>query len=116
MYDILPSRIRPLARRAYYSALGYGDPESVNGEFVGAMFDSRPTYERYAREFRESDVVETIEKAMSSHRRTVQDERGFWAGVGPGAAEALYAVVRRLEPSRVVETGVCNGVSSYIIL
>lgn len=116
MYDVLPSRLQPLARRAYYSALGIGDPESVNAKFVGAIFDNRSTYERYTREFQESDVIESIEGAMSSHQRTVQDERGFWAGIGLEAAGALYAAVRSLEPSNVVETGVCNGVSSYIIL
>lgn len=48
--------------------------------------------------------------------RTVRGRAMVAGGVKTGHAEMLWAVVRRRRPRVVVETGVCNGVSSAVLL
>ena len=45
-----------------------------------------------------------------------QGMKAHFAGLGEKASRALYIWVRRYQPSVVIETGVCNGISSYVLL
>lgn len=57
-----------------------------------------------------------VRTKVEEFRQSVDDERGGWAGLGLESAKAMYALVRMHEPSVIIETGVCNGVSSLLIL
>jgi len=46
----------------------------------------------------------------------VRGHRASFANLSPLSSKRLYALLRRLQPEVLVETGVCNGVSSAVIL
>jgi predicted O-methyltransferase YrrM len=68
------------------------------------------------KEFDNAGVAETVQNAVQKFQNSVTNDRGVWAGMGVKSAKAIYSLVRTTEPSVVIETGVCNGVSSLIIL
>ena len=47
---------------------------------------------------------------------SVRDQPPSFAELSPRSSERIYALVRTLQPQVLVETGVCNGVSSAVIL
>lgn len=55
-----------------------------------------------------------IDEARADHRQLAG--HSWFAAINQFTNPRLYALVRKLEPDTVVETGVCNGVSTYIIL
>ena len=46
----------------------------------------------------------------------VRGHPASFANLSPGSSKRLYALLRTLKPEVLVETGVCNGVSSAVIL
>lgn len=55
-----------------------------------------------------------MERTQEEHRR--RTGHGKFAGLNDYSPERYYALVRSLEPGVVVETGVCNGVSTLVVL
>ena len=52
----------------------------------------------------------------SSWWARISGHRASFANLSPLSSKRLYALLRRLQPEVLVETGVCNGVSSAVIL
>jgi predicted O-methyltransferase YrrM len=75
----------------------------------------------YGPELAETGVLALIDGAERAFRHTVigRTARGNVYGFGgmrPEACVRLYALVRETSPAVCVETGVCNGVSTTVIL
>lgn len=79
------------------------------------------TGQRYAQEPELEAMLEAIASAEAAYRDGVRgnDSRGNpygFGGMRPEVSRCLYAVVRAFAPRVVVETGVCNGSSSAVLL
>jgi hypothetical protein len=120
-----PERIDPLATQAYqkltpnikevYRKLPHKKTDDeLHSEFVESLFDSPDEYLRYVSEFDEGPAVELRNEALGKYQRLTG--RDGLAGVGLDASRDYYAVVRKMKPEAVVETGVCNGVSTLSVL
>lgn len=114
IYQRLPDRLQPVAEVAYYQLLegNHGTVESAS--FVDTFFDSEAEYERLRSEVDGFSVQEVIEDALSQYKNLTAEES--FGSIDLSSGSAWYALVRKLKPSVVVETGVCNGVSSLLIL
>ena len=94
---------------------------SSSADSCGPVFDDREELNRYRRELSKSGLPELLDAAQ--HRfesavagTTVRGKPWGFGGITRGSRSRLYAVVRALRPRVLVETGVCNGVSSAVIL
>lgn len=76
--------------------------EKMRKDFVEEYF----TGEEFQEYRRELDLESTFKREARDHSR----------GFDNKTLEILYAIVRKKEPSNVIETGVCNGFSSGVIL
>lgn len=89
--------------------------------WMRALFDTRREYEQFIREVDESGLVEQLRHELGeafSHLSgsTVRGVPYVDGAMKIGHALALYAVVRKRRPAVVLETGVCNGFSTAILL
>jgi len=88
--------------------------------FVTTFFDSRAELEAYQREL--DDLWPLVDRARDAWRAEVGEgatTRGHpasFAHLAKRSALNLYPLVRKLQPDVLVETGVCNGVSSSVLL
>ncbi len=70
----------------------------------------------------EIDLVEEAEKSVDEQEKRLKqafsriDDKYFPADLGRKNAVLLYSFIRKIKPEIMVETGVCNGLSSTIIL
>lgn len=75
---------------------------------------------RYERELEQSGLPEEIKTARDwFYEATPGGGPGEGPGFGaldPAASRLLYGLVRHLQPEHVVETGVCNGASTAVLL
>lgn len=123
IYNSLPGHVQPFFRRWYCNAVGKLLPatvrsclerwntfrsaseEEVHAAFVEDHFESREEYDRYSEEFENSSIwelhTETLETFQSVEMDSYRD---------------YYALIRKHEPTTIVETGVCVGFSSYAML
>lgn len=85
-----------------------------HGAFVERFFDP-DEYRGFVAEFERGPAAGVLEAGRERYGRLVGDDGDFGA-LGLGVGRDLYALVRTLEPETVVETGVCNGVSSLCLL
>jgi len=77
---------------------------------------SRPYPAPEAREFI-ADRMRAVDEAFNGLTGATANGKAFGhGGVRVPHAELLWRLVRDMKPDRVVETGVCNGVSSAVIL
>jgi len=81
---------------------------------VDEIFDETQEYERYVTEFERGSGASLRDEAVAEYQKMTGKES--MGGVALGTARDYYAVTRNLEPNTVVETGVCNGVSTLAIL
>ena len=97
----------------------------IDEKFVSEFLHDRRALRRYEEEIRDSGLVEHLGKQAGYFWSTVagMTSRGGRYNTGritgrDGYDEGvrLYAVVRRVKPQAVVETGVCNGVSTAFLL
>lgn len=108
LYRRSPGPLQRFAREVYGGVSEWG-----LGWDLGMACDSRGAYRRYRREYR--DVVEPhLERGERRHRELAG--HGKFGGLNRFTPHRLYAVVRDRSPDVVVETGVCNGVSSLVTL
>lgn len=91
-----------------------GRETSRRDTFVEDCFSSRESYESYCREFDASRAREIWDESEDVY----QDLTGksTLSSVGLDLGRDYYALVREHEPDEIVETGVCNGLSSFCIL
>lgn len=89
---------------------------TINNQFIDDIFDDRQEFDRFAVEFDDlaADAIQT--KHFKEYNAVVPENQATFGGIGIEQARALYAVVRSEKPNVIVETGVCNGVSSYVVL
>lgn len=79
-----------------------------------------PAYSAYERDLEASGILDHVDEAVEWYRENVP---GAYTEDGPGLGGLdrtptvlLYVLLRDLEPDHVVETGVCNGASTAVIL
>jgi predicted O-methyltransferase YrrM len=103
-----------LERSDPYLRYRYGvTPDESRAAFVDRFFDD-DEYERYIEEFRNGYTADMLEEALGEFRRMAGNRPLYGIGLDHGAN--YYALLRSLEPETVVETGVCNGLSSTCAL
>lgn len=109
---------RPLQRvvRAVYEEYLEGSQIAPNYQrgFVRAFFDSETEFKAYVEEFEASGILEHIEVSQVEHHQRTGHRK--FAAINQFTYPRLYALIRKLTPTTVVETGVCNGVSTFIVL
>lgn len=115
LYTRLPDVLKPVVKSIYYLATEGHTEAQLRREFVETLFHSREEYERYVTEFEDGSAAELRREALAAYAKFgwSNDVRG---GVGMDVARDYYAVTRTLQPSTVVETGVCNGLSTLALL
>ncbi len=114
IYQRLPNKLKLIAQVAYRQLLE-DDRESDEGEgFTDTFFDSEAEYRKLRTEVGDSDTQEFVEDALERYNDLTVE--GAFGSVDLESVAAWYALVRKMKPSVVVETGVCNGVSTLFIL
>jgi predicted O-methyltransferase YrrM len=112
-YGRLPNTLQHVVKRVYRkTALPFDSLDHLT--FVELFFDSTAEFERYRTEF-ETSVVEELKTGYERHSAATDDEVGY-ASINNMAASRYYALVRARKPETIVETGVCNGVSTLCFL
>ena len=117
IYDRMPDEMQSAARKWYYvldprrSWSERTKPDRTHREFVDRFFDGESEFEAYRSEFFESPVPDAIVDAVEG----APDGYGVYDAHRDECVK-FYALVRKLQPDSVVETGVYNGVSTASIL
>lgn len=115
LYRRLPGPVQDAAFAAYLLYLDRSPfGPTPKRDFVSTFFDSPAEFEGYVEEYGRRDVDGTIEAARREHRELTG--HGRFAGLNRFSPRRYYAVIRALEPETVVETGVCNGISTLCVL
>lgn len=91
-----------------------GGETAPRSRFVEHCFSSRDSYRSYCREFRESRAPEVWSEAEDVYQELTG--KSTLSSVGLELGRDYYALVREHEPAGIVETGVCNGLSSFCLL
>lgn len=115
VYSTLPAGVQTHVREgylAYVNQVPFGP--SPKADFVTEFFDNEAAYRSHMREFEDLDIAEEIDAARTTHRQ--RTGHGKFAAINQFTPERYYALLRDCEPTTVVETGVCNGVSTLIAL
>lgn len=127
IYNRIPERFRPLVKSIYSDIIDSYDSnyerihpnkrpdDELHSEFVDKMFSSELEYQEYVREFEEGTIAEIQNKALDKYSQLTGEDTGMGA-ISLDAARDYYAITRKLEPDTVVETGVCNGLSTVSVL
>lgn len=114
-YSRLPGPLQRVIFRTYQLYLDrtpFGP--SPRDDFLDAFFDSEAEYERYVSEFESRGIDDELVAARDRHRE--RTGHGRFAAINQFSPARYYALVRRLRPETVVETGVCNGASTLCLL
>lgn len=112
VYHRLPSSLQPVAKRAYHRISGAPTDEELHEAFVADFFEFGE-YEQYVHEFENGPVSDIRRQGMDQFEEMTGRD-GFGV-VGLNVGKDYYALVRKQKPDTVVETGVCNGVSTLCI-
>lgn len=116
-YGRLPDAVQPLAKHGYYllhplrSWRKIRKVDRTTAAFVDRYFESDDEFEAYSREFFEGRIVDVCREASAA----VGDDHSIY-DAHRDECRKLYALVRKLEPDTVVETGVYHGVSTTSML
>lgn len=116
VYDRLPSLIKPVAKQTYQNIAEYNQipDDELHSTFVNEVFDSNQEYKKYMTEFNQGSAVSLRNKALEEYQRMTGETNMY--GVSLDVSRDYYAVTRKLKPNVVIETGVCNGISTLAIL
>ncbi len=98
-----------------------GTRAEIDEPLLGTVFDDLAELDAYRDDLRESGLFERMGDAARWFAENVSapTERGHRPVLGAlprGPDARLYALVRKLRPERAVETGVCNGTSTAVLL
>jgi predicted O-methyltransferase YrrM len=99
-----PTPLQKILQRAYYGIVTQRHPDQIRATWKSSF----PDYERVANEFTTTDEYVKAVTAVKSLSNA--------GAIGIDAMHDLYVLVRNQKPSTVVETGVCNGASTFAIL
>lgn len=126
IYTRLPEVYRPKVESIYRDVLNkckteyrrlhpnHRTDKELHAAFVEYFFQSREEYMSFVSEFEEGGVMETREQAFEKYQRMTGNKK--MGAIEMSTARDYYALIRKLEPDIVIETGVCNGVSTLSIL
>ncbi len=103
-----PRRVRELVVR------GGSTGAEISAEFIQQFFSSRREYNQYAEEFDRGPAVGLRNQGIERYRQLAGLDS--FGGIGLDVTRAYYALVRKLQPEGIIETGVCNGVSTLGVL
>ena len=89
---------------------------SINDKkFLDLFFENRAEKKNYYAEFDDS-IAGLQSERIKEFYEMVPENQATFGGMNKNQAKCLYAIIRSKEPKIVVETGVCNGVSTLVIL
>ena len=114
LYRSLPEPVKPFAKQMYQKLANQTAYNELHSEFVDHFFESESEYLTYVDEFNEGPAVELRNEAFEKYQQLTGKD-GL-SGIGLDASRDYYAVTRKMSPQTVIETGVCNGVSTLSIL
>lgn len=115
LYTTLPSPVKGGIRSSYDTLVSSGLLNAgYRHEFVSTFFTDEQEFESFEREYEQSDIGDVVDAAQREHER--RTGHGRFAGLNAYTPARLYALVRKRKPETIVETGVCNGVSTLVIL
>jgi predicted O-methyltransferase YrrM len=118
-----PRRARRLlvkaARRPRYALVALW--RLIQSDWTALAFPDRSAWMARRRELDETRLVGRLKRELSAafeqlEGQTVRGKRVVAGDMRDAHAEMLWAIVRERKPRTVVETGVCNGLSSAVIL
>lgn len=94
---------------------------SGSDAWIDALFQDRANYINFVAELKESKLLDRLVEQLRASFLNVDGITARGNRYSPGAmlsnhAAHLSAIVREVKPDVVVETGVCNGLSSALIL
>lgn len=112
-YYNLPSGVRSIVGPRYRQIRGISSAEERHEQFVDTFFEERE-YARYVREFDNGPVSELRDEALEELQEMTGS--GGLGSIGLDFGRECYALLRKRRPETVVETGVCNGVSTLCLL
>ncbi len=114
LYDRLPAVLRGWLEDRYYRRVYGGTKAELRRTFAETFFESPAELDRLRDEFHELGGTETIERARERHAELTDGAE--MAELPVETTSTYYALIRSIEPEVLVETGVCNGVSTYGLL
>lgn len=93
----------------------------MRSDWVGTFVQNQTQWENCRNELAKNGILDTGKSNLSSafselSGNTIRGKGIGAGGVKPLHGEMLWALVRTRKPEVIVETGVCNGLSSSIIL
>lgn len=93
-----------------------GSPKNdqVKCTILDTLFEGKDEYESITEEIRDIGLHETIDSVVGQYDSLTTD--GEFGRADSDPTDACYSLVRKYKPSTVVETGVCNGVSTLFLL
>ncbi len=115
--QLTPDGVKRLARPAWKRYVNARHERDL----VGPVFRRQAELRDYKRELLESQLADELAAKQAEFQASVSGvtargaKRGFGA-ITTGSRLRIYALARALKPSVLVETGVCNGVSSAVTL
>ena len=107
----LGTRVRDAVEEAW--AMAYTDA-TLRQRFIDDCFDSPEEYRRYAEEFDTSAMDDIWQEASDQYKRVTG--KSALGTIQFDIGRDYYALVRKHRPETIIETGVCNGMSSLCIL
>ena len=87
----------------------------LHKEFVGNVFNSQSEYQKYVSEFEEGPVAEIRDEALDKYQLLTGGASSM-GGISLDTARDYYCIRRKIQPETVIETGVCNGLSTLSVL
>jgi len=89
--------------------------------FIRKVFKDHKEFLSFSKEIITSDLIDTLDNAKKDYKRSVSGKtyRGnpySFGAIDYEVGSLLYAFIRKTKPCVLVETGVCNGVSTAFIL
>jgi hypothetical protein len=95
--------------------------DEMDRALAGPVFADASELDHYRAELEAGGLREALDQAREEFERTVsgttvRGNRYGFAALGWTEVARLYALIRKRRPGVLVETGVCNGVSSAVML
>lgn len=114
VYAMSPERVQKIEQKVFKSAFDKGGTV-INYEFIDNLIGKKE-FERFSKEFEDKNILEKLEEKKSRFYELVDSEKLSFGSISEEEGKVLYSIIRKEKPQKIVETGVCNGVSTWIIL
>lgn len=94
---------------------------SYSTRWMTHVFDNSSEYEEFSVELEKSGLLDTMDRQLKETFSQLEGSTARGQGYVHGAlprrhAYCLYGLIRKLAPEKIVETGVCNGYSTAVLL